>query len=140
MLGIKTLKDGWNGFEYQLGLLFIKMKNGKCIGKSRFEIKENGWEQIVFKDYSYLSGEDLAPPQEMIDIAVMNFDIDKPLPSWFNLKTMLLSEILTEETTHTPTVTTKQMRIPNSGIIMESFEPDYYLSMEELQQQTIWDF
>ena len=140
MKGIEMLKDGWNAFEYRNGVLFLKIENKKVIGQSKFEYDDKlGWREIPFKPYSYLSGEPWLAPQEMIDTVLSNFNFYKPVPSWFNLKVMLLSEIITKDTKHTPTITTKQIRIPNSGILMEKFEPDYYLSMETLKQLTIWD-
>lgn len=133
-VGIKTLKNGWNIFIFKNGFLNLKIKNKKCIGMSKFEFKNNLLQEIKLKPYSYLNGEPYLPPFELLESASKLFFTEKFLPNWFTIKLMLLSEIISVKTKTTSTVTTKQDRIPNIGLIInngdDSIQPDIYLEME----------
>lgn len=131
LLGIETLENGWHWFPFVGGNLFIKIKDSKCIGMSKFEWKENCWCEVMLKPYSKLNGEPYLPPQEMLNGCLSKYFEFEELHNWFQIKTLLLSEIITNSSLRSATVTTKQVRVPNTGIVGSNKLTSYaYLKME----------
>lgn len=107
--GINWVKDK------ESGIVFLKWKKNKIIGKCAFTLKDNLISEKLLNNYANIDCENILPTDEFMELCWRNFNSFE-IMNWFEFKLFMNSKILSDED-YTPTLTTKQDRLPNSGIV-----------------------
>jgi len=108
---VKWAKDKTYGF------VFLKWDENKIIAKCAFiyNEKEKLFNEKLLNDWNNLSCENVLAPQIYINEAIKNI-IKASFLNWFHFKVMINAAIL-NDAEYAPTLTTKQDRLPNAGIV-----------------------